>query len=278
MTPPVPRPPVVPGGDLGPLTAPTLARAAGVGHGFFGRGGGVSAGPYASLNCGLGSADDPEAVRANRGRVMETFGLAATALATVRQVHSARAVVVERPWPDDARPEADGLATDRPGVALGILTADCAPVLFADPGARVIGAAHAGWRGAKDGILEATVAAMTSLGARPHAIDAAVGPCIRQPSYEVGPEFRDLFVADEPATADLFAAADRPGHALFDLAGYVVRRLRALGLGSLTVTPFDTFADADRFFSFRRVTLDGGGDYGRQLSTIALVPEGACHT
>ena len=257
-----------------PVTAPALAGAAGIRHGFFGRQGGVSRGRYASLNCGLGSDDDRDAVRANRARAMEVFGLTPAALATVRQVHSARALVVERPWADDARPEADGLATDRPEIALGILTADCAPVLFADAGARVIGAAHAGWRGAKDGILEATLAAMASLGARPAAVDAAVGPCIRQPSYEVSADFRDLFVADDATTADLFVAADRPDHACFDLAGYVMQRLARLGLRSLTLTPFDTFADEHRFFSFRRVTLNGGGDYGRQLSAITLVAEG----
>ncbi len=271
MTAPGAPSPAVAGDTLSPVTAPPLAGAADIRHGFFGRRGGVSQGRYASLNCGLGSADDPEAVRANRGRVMASFGLPPAALATVRQVHSARALVIERPWPDDARPEADGLATNRSGLALGILTADCAPVLFAAADARVIGAAHAGWRGARDGILEATITAMGALGARPHAIDAAIGPCIRQPSYEVGADFRDLFVAGDAATADLFAPADRPGHARFDLAGYVVRRLARLGLRSVTLTPYDTFADEDRFFSFRRVTLDGGGDYGRQLSAIALV-------
>ncbi|MFO1152901.1 MAG: peptidoglycan editing factor PgeF [Rhodospirillales bacterium] len=256
------------------LTAPTLARSPAVGHGFFGRQGGVSEGRYASLNCGLGSDDDPGAVHTNRARVMEGLGLTAAALATVRQVHSARAVVVERAWADEARPEADGLATDRPGVALGILTADCAPVLFADGEVGVIGAAHAGWRGAKGGILEATLAAMVSLGARAGAIDAVIGPCIGQPSYEVGSEFRASFVADEAASDDFFVAADRPGHARFDLAGYVLRRLSRMGLHSQTLLPFDTFADEQRFFSYRRVTLNGGGDYGRQLSVIALAAAG----
>lgn len=252
-----------------PFTAPAMAAAAAVRHGFFGREGGVSQGRYQSLNCGLGSDDDPRAVRTNRARALAQLGLSAEALVTVHQVHSARALVARRPWADAARPEADGLATDRPGLALGILTADCAPVLFADAEARVIGAAHAGWRGAKAGILEATVGVMLSLGARPSAIDAAVGPCIRQRSYEVGPEFRAAFVADE-AGPDLFTDADRPGHFLFDLTEFIARKLRRLGLRSLTLTPFDTFADAGRFFSYRRVTLNGGGDYGRQLSAIAL--------
>jgi YfiH family protein len=162
------------------------------------------------------------------------------------------------------------MVTTVPGVALGILTADCAPVLFADTGAGVIGAAHAGWRGAKDGILEATVAAMLRLGARSRAIVCAVGPCIRQASYEVGPELRATFVADEPAAADLFAPAVRADHWQFDHAGYVARRLAALGLAAIEVLPDDTYADRARFFSFRRVTHEGGGDYGRLLSAIVL--------
>jgi purine-nucleoside/S-methyl-5'-thioadenosine phosphorylase / adenosine deaminase len=252
------------------LAAP-LAESAGISHGFFTRNGGVSGGIYASLNCGLGSKDDPERVRTNRARAMERLGLPADALATAMQVHSATALVVERPWPDAARPPADGLVTRRPRVALGILTADCAPVLFADAEAGVIGAAHAGWRGAKDGIIEATVAAMVSLGARKAAIEAAVGPSIRQDSYEVTADFRRQFVADEPMTARLFAEGARPGRYLFDLAGYVEGRIEALGLRRVAVLPQDTCADAERFFSYRRVTLNGGGDYGRQLSAIALV-------
>ncbi|MFO1127920.1 MAG: peptidoglycan editing factor PgeF [Rhodospirillales bacterium] len=259
------------GPQAGPemVVVPALA-GFGIRHGFFGRRGGVSRGCYQSLNCGLGSDDNPAAVGVNRARAMTALGLRPEALATVRQVHSARALVVQRPWADGARPEADGLVTDRPGVALGILSADCAPLLLADADAGVVAAAHAGWRGAKDGIAEATVSAMVTLGARPGSIDAAVGPCIRQPSYEVGADFRAAFVADDGAAAEFFAPADRPGHARFDLAGYVGRRLTRLGLRSVTVTPFDTFADPDRFFSYRRVTLNGGGDYGRQLSVIAL--------
>ena len=254
------------------LTADALNTAAAVRHGFFTRKGGVSEGAYASLNCGLGSADAPERVRENRSRAMQRLGLPASALATAYQVHSARVAVIEAPWPDAARPQLDAMVTRTPGVALGILTADCAPVLLADPEAGVIGAAHAGWRGAKTGILEATVAAMVGQGARPEAIAAAVGPCIRQDSYEVGPEFHAAFVDDEPDATALFRPSDRDGHHRFDLAGYVVRRLVSAGIVQPAVLPHDTFAGPDRFFSYRRVTLNGGGDYGRMLSAIALSP------
>jgi uncharacterized protein, YfiH family len=252
------------------LTADPMSERASVRHAFFTREGGVSEGRYASLNCGLGSADDPERVHANRARAMQRLGLPPEALTTVAQVHSARALVVDRPWREDERPQADALVTDRPGVALGILTADCAPVLFADADAGVIGAAHAGWRGAWDGVLAATVWAMGKLGARPERMCAAVGPCIRQPSYEVGEDFRRQFIEDEADTRALFMASNRPDHWRFDLAGYVERRLQAMAIGTVTILPHDTFADEDRFFSFRRVTLNGGGDYGRMLSAIAL--------
>jgi polyphenol oxidase len=239
-------------------------------HGFFTRHGGVSEGHYASLNCGLGSGDDPQAVAANRARAMAALDLPAAALVTAAQVHSARVIKVEAPWPDASRPQADALVTRRQGVALGILTADCAPVLFADAGAGVVGAAHAGWRGAKAGVLESTVAAMTQLGARAERIAAAVGPCIRQASYEVGADFQQAFVGDDRGSADLFAPAARPAHFRFDLAGFVTRRLQSLGLASVAVQPYDTFADEATFFSYRRVTLNGGGDYGRMLAAIAL--------
>lgn len=252
------------------LTVDSLSNTVRIRHAFFTRTGGVSEGIYASLNCGLGSGDDPESIRTNRARAMSRLGLAEADLATVRQVHSARAVVVDRPWPDADRPGADGLVTNRPGVALGILTADCAPVLFADSEAGVIGAAHAGWRGAWSGVLASTLGAMTKLGARPERISAAVGPCIRQPSYEVSDDFRRQFVEDEAATAVLFVPSTRPGHWRFDLAGYVERRLHAMDIGHVTVLPHDTFADEETFFSFRRVTLNGGGDYGRMLAAIAL--------
>src|SRR6266511_2334094 len=202
------------------LTTETLSYFPAVRHGFFTRAGGVSEGLYASLNCGLGSGDDPERVRENRRRAMRRLGLAAEALVTAHQAHTARVAVVEAPWPA-ARPRVDGMVTRTRGVALGILTADCAPVLLADPQAGVIGAAHAGWRGAKSGVLEETVAAMVRLGARVGSIGAAVGPSIRHDSYEVGPEFRAAFVADEPASAELFRPSDRESYFRFDLASYV---------------------------------------------------------
>jgi hypothetical protein len=241
-------------------------------HAFFTREGGVSGAPYDSLNCGLGSNDDPEAVRTNRARAMARLGLGTEALATVYQIHSTRVVAVERSWPAEARPQADGLVTRTPGLAIGILTADCVPVLLADADGGVVGAAHAGWRGALDGVLEAIVAAMIGLGARRDRLCAAVGPCIRQNSYEVGAELRARFVADDPASDDHFAPAARPGHFQFDLPGYVVRRLAGLEVGAVDALPHDTLADEERFFSFRRTTKAGGGDYGRQLSAIALSP------
>ena len=254
------------------ITADVLSEASGIRHGFFTRRGGVSEGAYTSLNCGLGSADDPDRVRINRARAMDRLGVAGEALATAYQVHSGRIAVIEKPWTADERPQVDGLATRTKGVALGILTADCVPVLFADAAAGVIGAAHAGWRGARGGILEATVAAMVDLGARAQNIAAGVGPCIRQESYEVGPEFHAEFTADDPATHRLFRPSPRQGHFLFDLPGYVARRLSGLSIKAFEQLPFDTCADEERFFSYRRTTLGGGGDYGRGLSAIVLEP------
>lgn len=253
------------------IAAETLRDASAVRHGFFTRLGGVSDGLYSSLNCGLGSGDAPERVRENRDRVGARMGCGdAVRLVTVRQVHSARVVVVDDGWPDGTRPEADGLVSRKPKLALGILTADCAPVLFADTDAGVVGAAHAGWRGARAGILEQTVAAMRGFGATPARIVAAVGPCIAAASYEVGPEFYASFVGDEPGCAHLFAPAVRAGHFLFDLAGYVGYRLDRLGLKAHTAVGRDTCAETEHFFSYRRTTTLGGGDYGRQISAIAL--------
>jgi hypothetical protein len=253
------------------IAAEPLRDADGVRHGFFTRLGGVSEGRYSSLNCGLGSGDAPDRVRENRSRVGARLGCAdADRLVTTRQVHSARVVVVDDAWPADARPEADGLVSRRRNLVLGILTADCAPVLFADPDAGVIGAAHAGWRGARAGVLEATVVAMRSLGAVPGRIVAAVGPCIGFASYEVGPEFHQGLVAEEPACTDLFAPSARVGHFLFDLAGYVGHRLDRIGLRAHAAVGRDTCAEPEQFFSFRRATIAGAGDYGRQISAIVL--------
>lgn len=255
--------------------APTIESGAlaatGIRHGFFTRTGGVSSGLYASLNVGGGSRDERANLAANRARAMAAFDLPGPALVTAYQVHSATAVAVAGPWPAEP-PQADGLVTDTPGVALGILTADCAPILFADPDARVIGAAHAGWRGALNGVAEATVAAMESLGARRGRIRAAVGPCIGPASYEVGPEFPAPFLAHDPRTERFFRPAARERHHMFDLPGYVAHRLKALGLGVVEALGLDTCADEARFFSYRRSTLRKEPDYGRGLSAIVIAP------
>jgi YfiH family protein len=256
------------------ITFGSLNDLGGIRHAFFTRDRGVSGGLFAFRNCGYGSGDDPDKVRENRARAMDELGLEAHALATVYQTHGAAVVTVEEPWgddlPPDRRPRADGLVTRRQGIALGILTADCAPVLLADPEAGVIGAAHAGWRGAQAGILEATVAAMVELGARPAGILAAIGPCIAQRSYEVGPEFPEPFLAEDPGNADFFAPSWREGRFLFDLPGYAGRRLAALGLRDIASSHYDTLQDDARFFSYRRATLRGEPAYGRALSAIVL--------
>ena len=237
-------------------------------HGFLGRRGGISVGECAGLNVGFGSNDDREAIAGNRRLAIAAL-LPEAELATVHQVHSAEVVVADAPWPQDARPRADALVTDRPNLLLGILTADCAPVLFADHKAVVVGAAHAGWRGALAGVTDATIEAMERLGARRERIHAAVGPCIAQPSYEVDEAFRARFLDADGENARFFVPgpADKPH---FDLEGYVVHRLIAAGVGEVEELNLDTYAEADRFFSFRRATHRGEADYGRQLSAIAL--------
>lgn len=236
-------------------------------HGFFTRKGGASSGIFAGLNCGTGSSDQTEIVAINRGRVAEAMGVSADALATVHQVHSARAIHVTGPLA--IRPEADALVTATPGVLLAILTADCQPVLFADPKAKVVGAAHAGWRGAVDGVLEATIDAMETLGAKRQDITAVIGPTISQAAYEVGPEFLDRFRSEDEANTRFFAAG--PGdRMLFDLPGYGLHRLRNAGVKSAEWTGHCTYRDPARFFSFRRTTHAGEADYGRLISTIRL--------
>ncbi len=237
-------------------------------HGFFGRAGGVSGGLYRSLNCGYGSGDDPEAVRENRARVAAAGGVPPAALCTGYQVHGTTALAVTEPWAPHAAPRIDAMATATPGLALAILTADCVPVLLADREAGVIGAAHAGWRGALDGIVEAAVAAMVGLGARAGAIRAVLGPSIGAASYEVGPAFPAPFLAERPEDQDLFLPARK--HYLFDLAGYVGRRLRTLGLAEVAATGGDSCAEAERFFSYRRSLRRGEPDYGRNISLVAL--------
>ena len=240
----------------------------GLPHGFLGRRGGISTGELAGLNVGYGSNDDREAIAGNRRLAIAAL-LEGAELATVHQVHSADAVTIQRPWPQDERPRADAMVTDRPNLLIGILTADCAPVLFADHRAVVVGAAHAGWRGALAGVTDSTIAAMERLGARREDIHAAVGPCIGQPSYEVDEDFRARFVADDADNARFFVTADG-GKPHFDLEGYVVHRLIAAGIDEIEALNLDTYADADRFYSYRRSTHRGEADYGRQLSAIAI--------
>ncbi|WP_267397114.1 peptidoglycan editing factor PgeF [Sphingomonas sp. GC_Shp_1] len=243
------------------------AALAGVAHGFLGRRGGVSTGAMAGLNVGLGSDDDPTAVADNRRRAADAVAPGAS-LVTVYQVHSATAVTVIAPVADDARAQADALVTDRPGLVLGILTADCAPVLFADAQAGVVGAAHAGWKGALGGVTDATLAAMERLGAQRARIVAAVGPCIARTSYEVDDAFLARFAAADPANERFFVDG-APGHHQFDLEANVVARLAAAGIGRVEALGLDTYAAEDRFYSFRRATHRGEPSYGRQISLIA---------
>jgi hypothetical protein len=239
-------------------------------HGFFTRRGGVSAGPFASLNCSLSGQDSRDAVLENRARAARAIGADPAGLVGLTQVHGADVVHVTAAWPPGAGGRADAMVSDRAGIALGIVTADCAPVLFADLSAGVIGAAHAGWRGAVAGVLEATIAAMEALGATRDHIAAAIGPCIRQPSYEVAADLRDPVLAADAANDRFFAPGDRPARWQFDLAGYCAARLVAAEVGALDVLDADTLADEARFFSHRRRTLSGGGPIGHQISIIAL--------
>ncbi len=237
---------------------------AGVAHGFFGRSGGVSTGIYESLNCGPGSRDAAEAVTENRARVVAALAPAGT-LVTLSQIHSPTAHIVGPDWDAATHPSGDGMATTTPGMMLGILTADCAPVLFADRDAKVIGAAHAGWKGALGGVLEATLEAMESLGANRRHIAAAIGPCISQANYEVGPEFRARFPEGQ-----FFIASANPGHFRFDLEGYAAHRLAQAGVADVAKLGLCTYPQEGGFFSFRRTTHRGESDYGRQISAIAL--------
>jgi YfiH family protein len=253
------------------ITLGTLNGDPAIRHAFFTRQGGVSGGLFASLNCGFGSRDDPRNVERNRAIAAAHLGLDSERLVSCRQVHGTLAITVERPWRRAANPRADGMACAVPGIALGVLAADCAPVLFADPAARIIGAAHGGWRGTLAGVMESTVAAMTALGAAPARIRAGIGPCIGQPSYEVGPEFHAAFAAADRDSGGFFRPATPPGHFLFDLPGYIGHRLAALGLAAIERSPHDTVAEEALFFSYRRACLRGETDYGRGLAAIALV-------
>jgi polyphenol oxidase len=237
-------------------------------HGFLGRSGGVSTGILAGLNVGSGSSDDRDAIAENRRRAIESV-LPGAVLATVHQVHSAQARYVAAPWPQSERPRADAMVTDRPGLLLGILTADCAPVLLADRDSGVVGAAHAGWRGALAGITDSAIAAMEGIGAKRGRIAAAIGPCIALPSYEVDEAFKTRFVEDDPSNDRFFSlSASESLH--FDLPAYVRHRLIAAGIEEVETIHLDTYSNPDRFFSYRRSTHMGEPDYGRQISLIGL--------
>ena len=253
------------------LTSSRLADLPGLRHAFFTRAGGVSTGIYDSLNGGIGSKDDPACVEENRRRMASALGVPASHLLTAYQVHSPDVAIVDEPGEIAARPQVDAIVTRTEGLAIGVTTADCGPVLFADPAARVIGAAHAGWKGALTGVLETTLAAMEQLGASRAGIVAAIGPLIRQPSYEVGAEFVQRFVADDPAYAAFFIPSSREGHSLFDLAGFIRQRLENAGVGTIDDIGLDTYPDP-RFFSYRRTVHRQEPDYGRHVHALALIP------
>ena len=251
------------------LTAESL-RLCGVEHAFFTRIGGVSRGVYASLNGGVGSLDSHEAVAENRYRAAAALGVSPERLAVPYQIHSAHVTAISEPWAPGERPRCDGLATATAGLALGVTGADCGMILFADRRARVIGAAHAGWRGALSGVVEATVAAMERLGARRGDIAAALGPCIGRASYEVGPEFVAGFAAAGEDTARYFTPSENAGRSMFDLNAYIAERAERAGIGAFEDMALDTYADERRFFSYRRATHRQEPDYGRLMSAIVL--------
>jgi YfiH family protein len=242
----------------------------GIRHGFFTRHGGVSEGPYGSLNIGLGSKDDPRRVIENRGRVADAMEVSRDRLVTLWQHHSDVTLIVEKPWENDDRPEADAVVTAVPGLALGVSTADCTPVLFADPNARVIGGAHAGWRGAFGGILESTVSAMERLGADRNRIIAVIGPTISQDNYEVGHDFRENFLAADPENDRYVSTPEGKDKPHFDLPAYAAARLKAADVSTVVDLGRCTYGEEDLFFSFRRSTHRSEPDYGRLIAAIAL--------
>jgi YfiH family protein len=251
------------------IEAPSLSLT-GIRHAFFTRAGGVSSGLYASLNGGVGSRDDAGKVSENRARMAAALGVEPRRLLTPYQSHSPNVIVAEAPWTPDARPQADAIVTRMRALAIGVTTADCGPVLFAEPRAGVIGAAHAGWRGALTGVVEATIATMERLGAARSQIRAAIGPMIRQANYEVGPDLVARFAADDPASSRFFSPAGRAGHAMFDLSGYIAARLKRAGIGEVEDIGLCTYAEPERFFSYRRTTHRVEADYGRHVNAIAL--------
>lgn len=240
-------------------------------HGFFTRQGGVSTGIYESLNCGFGSGDRAEAVRENRIRVGAKLGIEHSNVLTVRQVHSSRALVADKGWVQDSLPEADAIVTAEPGVGIGVLTADCTPVLFCDAAAAVIGAAHAGWRGAKGGVIESVIEEMENLGASRERICAAIGPAISQQAYEVGEDFRENFLAEDKSNAAFFTDGGKNGKPHFDLPGYCQKRLTLAGIESIEQMGLCTYGDESLFYSYRRSVHRGETDYGRQISAIVIL-------
>jgi polyphenol oxidase len=253
------------------LQAGALAAVPGIRHAFFTRAGGVSSGVYATLNAGIGSRDAPENVAANRARMAAALGVGPDCFLTCYQVHSPEVVVADQPWSADARPRADAIATRTGGIAIGVSTADCGPVLFADPTAGVIAAAHAGWRGALAGVTDSAIAAMERLGAARARIIAVLGPMIRRPNYETGQDLRERFLAADRANERFFQPSVRQGHFMFDLAAYVAARLAAARIGTIEDLGACTYADPARFFSYRRMTHEGEADYGRHINAIVLV-------
>jgi polyphenol oxidase len=251
------------------IEAPSL-KLDGIRHGFFTRQGGVSGGLYASLNGGTGSNDGAAAVAENRARMAAALGVVTERFITAYQIHSPTVVVADKPWSGDSRPRADAIVTRERGLAIGITTADCGPILFADADAQIVGAAHAGWRGALGGVAEATIAAMEQLGAERGRIRAVLGPMIRQASYEVGPDLIARFTAEDSESAGFFAPAERGGHAMFDLGGYIAWRLARAGIGAVEDLGVCTYADPERFYSYRRATHRAEADYGRHVNAIAL--------
>jgi YfiH family protein len=245
----------------------------GIRHAFFTRSGGVSSGLYSSLNGGVGSQDESGKVTENRARMAAALGVEPRRLLTAYQSHSPKVIVAEAAWTTETRPQADAIVTRMRALAIGVTTADCGPVLLVDPRARVIGAAHAGWRGALTGVIEATVAAMERLGAARGQIRAAIGPMIRQTNYDVGPDLVARFRDEDAASSRFFAPAKREGHAMFDLAGYIAGRLKRAAIGEVEDLGLCTYADPDRFFSYRRTTHRGEADYGRHVNAIALAGE-----
>ncbi len=252
------------------VTSPELSKLPGIEHGFFTREGGVSQSPYTSLNCGWGSGDDLKHVEQNRFYVSRALGHENSTLNTAFQIHSADAVIVKEAWHWESAPKADALVTSTPGIVIGVLTADCLPVLFADPKARVVAAAHAGWKGALSGVIENTLKKMLFLGASLSNVTAAIGPAIAQCSYEVGPEFREQFMAQGAGNKKYFGPSSREGHFMFDLKSYAFARLQAAGIAAINVLAHDTCLEENTFFSYRRACQRGENVYGRQVSAIVI--------